>query len=50
MRWQTLPARPSLHILWVGMHHIITDGWSLTVIYRELAELYDACVDRRSRC
>lgn len=28
------------HILVLSMHHIVTDGWSLNVITRELAELY----------
>ena len=48
VRWRLYQLETSLHILLLGMHHIITDGWSLTVIYRELAELYDACVNRRS--
>jgi amino acid adenylation domain-containing protein len=48
VRWRLYQLDTSLHILLLGMHHIITDGWSLTVIYRELAELYDACVNRRS--
>jgi amino acid adenylation domain-containing protein len=30
------------HVLLVGMHHIISDGWSLGVFLRELAALYDA--------
>jgi amino acid adenylation domain-containing protein len=32
------------HILLVTMHHIIADGWSLSVFVRELAALYDALV------
>ena len=48
VRWRLYQLETSLHILLLGMHHIITDGWSLTVIYRELTELYDACVNRRS--
>jgi NRPS condensation-like uncharacterized protein len=30
------------HVLLVGMHHIITDGWSFGVLYRELSALYQA--------
>jgi amino acid adenylation domain-containing protein len=30
------------HVLDVTMHHIICDGWSMSVAIRELAELYDA--------
>ncbi|MGK3959181.1 non-ribosomal peptide synthase/polyketide synthase [Sorangium sp. So ce118] len=28
------------HVLLVGQHHIITDGWSIAVFLRDLAELY----------
>jgi amino acid adenylation domain-containing protein len=30
------------HILSLGMHHIISDGWSIGVLYRELGVLYEA--------
>jgi amino acid adenylation domain-containing protein/FkbM family methyltransferase len=30
------------HILLLTLHHIITDGWSLGILYREIAELYEA--------
>ncbi|MFJ2730801.1 condensation domain-containing protein, partial [Streptomyces collinus] len=32
---------PSDHLLIVAMHHIVTDGWSMGVLVRELGELYD---------
>ncbi|MDF0733008.1 amino acid adenylation domain-containing protein [Pseudomonas entomophila] len=34
------------HVLLVTMHHIISDGWSLGILTRELAAFYAAC--RRS--
>ena len=30
------------HWLLLAMHHIVTDGWSMTVLWRELAVLYGA--------
>ncbi|WP_460624983.1 amino acid adenylation domain-containing protein, partial [Kitasatospora kifunensis] len=30
------------HICVLGMHHIVTDGWSLGIVARELGELYTA--------
>src|SRR5207245_1671854 len=30
------------HLLLLTMHHIISDGWSLGVLYRELGALYEA--------
>ena len=30
------------HVLMVNMHHIVSDGWSMEIIVRELAQLYDA--------
>lgn len=28
-------------VLWISMHHIASDGWSLGVFWRELTELYE---------
>jgi amino acid adenylation domain-containing protein len=36
------------HILVLVMHHIITDGWSMSIFFQELAELYRAYVDTRA--
>ncbi|MBB4635035.1 non-ribosomal peptide synthetase [Longimicrobium terrae] len=34
-------------VLWMGMHHAVSDGWSLGVLHRELAALYAAYADGR---
>ncbi|MUH00256.1 amino acid adenylation domain-containing protein [Scytonema sp. UIC 10036] len=33
------------HILVLNMHHIISDGWSIGVLIREIAAFYTACRD-----
>ncbi|HEX2203635.1 MAG TPA: amino acid adenylation domain-containing protein, partial [Longimicrobium sp.] len=30
------------HLLYLSMHHVVTDGWSLGVLFRELGALYGA--------
>jgi amino acid adenylation domain-containing protein len=30
------------HVLVLAMHHVVSDGWSLGVLFRELGALYDA--------
>ncbi|MER5733148.1 amino acid adenylation domain-containing protein, partial [Streptomyces sp. NPDC002138] len=35
------------HVCVLGMHHIVTDGWSMGVVARELGELYTARVQGR---
>ena len=30
------------HVLLLTMHHIVSDGWSMGVLYRELSVLYQA--------
>ncbi|MCG6577323.1 amino acid adenylation domain-containing protein, partial [Pseudomonas sp. AF32] len=32
------------HVLLVTMHHIVSDGWSMGVLTRELGALYQACL------
>jgi amino acid adenylation domain-containing protein len=32
------------HILVTTMHHIVTDGWSLQIFFRDLATFYDALI------
>ncbi|MGI9309598.1 MAG: amino acid adenylation domain-containing protein, partial [Gammaproteobacteria bacterium] len=31
------------HVLFLLMHHIVSDGWSMGVLFRELTELYQGC-------
>lgn len=33
------------HILILVMHHIVTDGWSMSIFFHEIASLYDAFTD-----
>jgi len=42
--WRTRLLRlgPADHLFLVTMHHIISDAWSIGVLYRELAALYSA--------
>ncbi|EST38512.1 hypothetical protein N566_06925 [Streptomycetaceae bacterium MP113-05] len=35
------------HVCVLGMHHIITDGWSMGIVTRELGELYAARIEGR---
>ncbi|MFD8922917.1 amino acid adenylation domain-containing protein, partial [Streptomyces sp. NPDC059569] len=39
-----LRITPTEHVLVLSMHHIVTDGWSMGVVTRELSELYAAAV------
>jgi hypothetical protein len=42
LRLKLLRLQPDEHILLVTMHHIISDGWSIGILIREVATLYDA--------
>ena len=35
------------HVLLLTMHHIVSDGWSMSVLLRELTTLYEAFLDDR---
>ncbi|MDZ8065183.1 MAG: amino acid adenylation domain-containing protein [Nostoc sp. DedQUE08] len=41
-RVRILKLKDQLHILVVSAHHIITDGWSISVILQEMIALYSA--------
>jgi amino acid adenylation domain-containing protein len=36
------------HVLIVSMHHVVSDAWSIGVLLRELAEMYQALVEHRA--
>ena len=42
VRAALLRVRPDEHVLQLVFHHIVCDGWSHVVIFRELAALYGA--------
>ncbi len=42
LRALLLRLRPASHLLIVNLHHIVSDGWSLGVLVRELGEGYGA--------
>lgn len=47
LRTTVLRLSPTDHVLLLTMHHIVSDGWSMGVFYRELSALYSAfCSDQ----
>ncbi len=46
-RASLLKTGPEEHVLLLDMHHIISDGWSFGVFFRELGALYGAFRERR---
>ncbi|HEY1231639.1 MAG TPA: amino acid adenylation domain-containing protein, partial [Ramlibacter sp.] len=40
LRLTLMRIAPGEHVLLVVMHHIVADGWSISVLVRELGELY----------
>ncbi|HKV12008.1 MAG TPA: amino acid adenylation domain-containing protein, partial [Thermoanaerobaculia bacterium] len=42
LRAVLLRAAPEEHVAVVAMHHIVSDGWSISVLNREVASLYGA--------
>jgi amino acid adenylation domain-containing protein len=47
-RARLLRRGPAEHVFLLAMHHIVADGWSVGVIFRELAALYDAFRSERA--
>ena len=42
LRLRLLRLGPKDHVLLVTLHHIVTDGWSMQIFWRELSTLYSA--------
>jgi amino acid adenylation domain-containing protein len=42
MRSTLLRLKPQKHLLLMTMHHIISDGWSMGILYHEMTVLYQA--------
>jgi amino acid adenylation domain-containing protein len=36
------------HVFYMDMHHIVSDGWSMTLLFRELSALYGAALHGRA--
>ncbi|MEH2206140.1 MAG: amino acid adenylation domain-containing protein [Nostoc sp.] len=47
LRVKLLHLGQEKHIILLTMHHIVSDGWSIGVLVRELATLYQAFCDRQ---
>ena len=47
LRIKLLRLAENDHVLLVIMHHIISDGWSIKVLMREVGELYEAYANKR---
>ncbi|HEY0079206.1 MAG TPA: amino acid adenylation domain-containing protein [Pyrinomonadaceae bacterium] len=47
VRATLLRLREDEHILMLTMHHVVSDGWSMGIVVREVAALYQAFVEGR---
>ncbi|WP_212004531.1 non-ribosomal peptide synthetase/type I polyketide synthase [Chitinophaga sp. HK235] len=47
LRVYLVPLAPEEHVMVLMMHHIASDGWSLSVMVKELLELYNAYIAKR---
>ncbi|EEF58139.1 non-ribosomal peptide synthetase [Pedosphaera parvula] len=45
LRIKLLRLNPDDHVLLLTMHHIISDGWSLELFYKEVAALYSSRIE-----
>jgi amino acid adenylation domain-containing protein len=48
LRARLLQVAADEHVLLINHHHIASDGWSCSVLSRDLTELYNACRSGRS--
>jgi amino acid adenylation domain-containing protein len=47
LRVKVLRLAADDHLLLITMHHIISDGWSIQILMREIRELYEAHANKR---
>ncbi|MGK7888718.1 MAG: amino acid adenylation domain-containing protein [Leptolyngbyaceae cyanobacterium] len=47
IRVRLLQIEPTEHILTITPHHLVTDGWSLGILRRDLGSIYTALVDHQ---
>ncbi|PZU94482.1 MAG: non-ribosomal peptide synthetase [Pseudanabaena sp.] len=47
LRTKLVRLAPDEHVFFLTMHHIICDGWSLDILFRELGIIYEALVQGR---
>ena len=47
LRAHLISLNPSAHILVITLHHIASDGWSMSVIVKEVTELYNSYIQKR---
>ncbi|AIA70439.1 hypothetical protein EV46_07535 [Pectobacterium atrosepticum] len=45
IRGQLLQLGDEIHVMLLTMHHIVSDGWSIGILARELAALYQAALE-----
>jgi amino acid adenylation domain-containing protein len=48
LRTLLVRLRPDQHLLILVMHHIITDGWSISILFKELTKCYEAFATGRT--
>jgi amino acid adenylation domain-containing protein len=48
LRTSLVRLRPDQYLLVLVQHHIITDGWSISILFRELTKYYEAFLEGRT--
>ena len=48
LRCLLLRLHPEKHILVLVMHHIVTDGWSISILFREVTKCYAAFIGNQT--
>ncbi|MCM3623871.1 amino acid adenylation domain-containing protein [Brevibacillus borstelensis] len=46
-RFRLLQLEDREYVLLFALHHIISDGWSIDILFREFGALYESCVTRK---